>query len=407
VSKAVNIRDRIVELRRVKASDLVSNPKNWRTHPKAQKDALRGLLADVGYADALLARVVPGGKLMLIDGHLRAETTPDQTVPVLVLDVTEAEGDKILATLDPLAAMAGRDNDQLRALLARIETDDAALRAMLEKLGKAPRGGRTDPDDAVERSANPRCRLGDLFHLGDHRLLCGDSTNPTTVKRLLGKDKPDLMMTDPPYGVSYDPAWRNQAGVGLAPGRSLGKVENDDRADWTDAWKLFPGDVAYVWHGGLHSVEVASSLVASGFELRCQIIWAKQHFALSRGDYHWQHEPCWYAHRKGHKAPWLGDRKQATLWSVQTTGGFGSSKDAANERTGHGTQKPVELFRRALANHTQDGDACYEPFSGSGSQIIAAEQLGRRCFAMEIDPGYVRAAVTRWEKFTGKTATKA
>ena len=143
-------------------------------------------------------------------------------------------------------------------------------------------------------------------------IVCGDATEPAAVARLLGDVRPHLMVTDPPYGVSYDPAWRNATGG--AKSKRIGKVLNDDRADWREAWALFPGEVAYVWHGALHAGAVADSLTASGFEIRSQIIWAKERLVMSRGHYHWQHEPCWYAVRgKGH---WSGDRKQTTLWRI-------------------------------------------------------------------------------------------
>jgi DNA modification methylase len=402
--RQVNIRDRIVELRRVPASALQPNPKNWRTHPAKQKAALSGLLKEIGYADALLARELPGGQLQLVDGHLRKETTPNETVPVLVLDLTEAEADKLLATLDPLAGWAGRDDGALKALLATVATDDAGLAKLLQELGKdASQLGATDPDTETQPE-DTDIKLGELFELGAHRLMCGDSTKLEDVAALLNGEKPNLMATDPPYGVNYDPAWRERELAGGA--RSTGKVSNDDQADWTGVWKLFPGNVAYVWCASLHSPEVAASLQIAGFELRYLIIWNKQHFSMSRGHYHWMHEPCWYGVRKGGEASWMGDRKQVTVWDVQTAGGFGSSKGAADESTGHGTQKPVELFKRPMLNHTAVGASVFEPFSGSGSCIIAGEQLGRRVYAMEIDPRYVAAAVKRWEQFTGKKAVR-
>ena len=240
--------------------------------------------------------------------------------------------------------------------------------------------------------------IGDIWVLGSHRIICGDSTDPDTIKKLLGDEKPNLMVTDPPYGVEYDPAWREEsAGKGA---RSKGKVLNDDRADWTQTWQLFPGNIAYVWHGGLHSATVAQNLEACGFKLRAQIIWAKQHFALSRGDYHWQHEPCWYAVRN--KGNWCGDRKQATIWNIKNNNAFGNSE--AEETFGHGTQKPVECMRRPILHTTQKGEAVYEPFSGSGTTIMACEQTERRCYAVELNPLYVDMAVKRWEKTTKKSA---
>jgi DNA modification methylase len=201
------------------------------------------------------------------------------------------------------------------------------------------------------------------------------------------------MVTDPPYGVEYDPAWRNRAG--LSTTQRTGKVANDDRADWRQAWALFPGDVAYVWHGALHAATVAESLTASGFGIRAQIIWAKERLVLGRGHYHWQHEPCWYAVRgSGH---WAGDRKQTTLWQIASSG-----QDAT---TTHGTQKPVECMRRPIQNNSSPGQAVYEPFSGSGTTLIAAEMAGRACHAIELDPAYVDVAVQRWQAFTGEAAT--
>jgi DNA modification methylase len=169
---------------------------------------------------------------------------------------------------------------------------------------------------------------------------------------------------------------------------------NDDRADWREAWALFPGEVAYVWHGALHATTVAESLAACGFDIRSQIIWAKERHVLSRGHYHWQHEPCWYAVKgRGH---WSGDRKQSTLWTIPNR-----DQDAA---TIHGTQKPVECMRRPMLNNSSPGQAVYEPFSGSGSTIIAAETTGRAAYAMELDPAYVDVAVQRWQAYTGKQA---
>ena len=225
-----------------------------------------------------------------------------------------------------------------------------------------------------------------------HRIICGDATDATTVETLLGDERPMLMVTDPPYGVKYDPKWRAEAGVNKNKGK-LGEVLNDDRADWREAWALFPGDVAYVWHTGLFANVVQDSIEAVGFEVRSQIVWAKDRFALSRGHYHWQHEACWYAVRN--KAHWSGDRSQSTLWEIK-------SRDDSG--VGHGTQKPVECMRRPIVNNSQPGDTVYEPFSGSGTTIIAGEMTGCRVLAVELNPAYVDVAVRRWEAYTGKAA---
>src|SRR2546425_363556 len=223
-------------------------------------------------------------------------------------------------------------------------------------------------------------------------ILCDDwSDAQVKAFRLCGQTRPNLMATDPPYGVGYDPSWRVEVDGG---GRhALGKVENDDQVDWTSALRLFTGDVAYVWHAGVHAGEVASSLHSIGFQIRAQIIWSKQHFVFGRGNYHWGHEPCWYAVRKGKKSNWRGDRTQSTVWEVKNLNPHGGNKD--EQQTGHGTQKPVELMRRPILNHTERGDVVYDPFLGSGSSMIAAEQTGRVCYGLDIDPKYVDVAVLR------------
>lgn len=213
------------------------------------------------------------------------------------------------------------------------------------------------------------------------------------------------MVTDPPYGVEYDPNWRNEAARSCSAmgNRSLGAgavgvVRNDDNADWRLAWALFPGDVAYVWHAGLFANVVAESLAATGFKLRSQIIWAKSQMVIGRGDYHWHHEPCWYAVREGKPGHFLGDRKQTTVWQID--------KPQKSE-TGHSTQKPVECMARPIRNNSKPGDLVYEPFSGSGTTLIACEQLGRKCRAIELNPQYVAAAIERWHKATGKDPKRA
>lgn len=262
--------------------------------------------------------------------------------------------------------------------------------------------GLTDPDEVPDEPVKPVTRAGDVWLLGRHRIICGDSTKAADVARVLGDVKPHLMVTDPPYGVEYDANWRNdamQAGNGKrgAPGgRAVGKVENDDKSDWTETWKLFPGDVAYVWHGALHAGIVLRSLETADFEVRAQIIWAKNNIAISRGHYHWQHEPCWYAVRKSKTGHWKGDRKQSTLWEID--------KPKKSE-TGHSTQKPVECMKRPIENNSSPGQAVYEPFSGSGTTIIACEMTGRICHAVELHPAYVDVALLRWEAFTGQKAT--
>jgi DNA modification methylase len=208
------------------------------------------------------------------------------------------------------------------------------------------------------------------------------------------------MVSDPPYGVQLDPQWRERAGLGRQ--RQTGTIPNDDRVDWTAAYRLFTGDVAYVWHAGVHATEVAAGLTTADFRIRAQIIWVKQHFALGRGDYHWCHEPCWYAVREGKSSNWCGDRTQSTVWQIANLNPFGGLRQ--EEATGHGAQKPVELMRRPILNNTVRGDIVYDPFLGSGTTLIAAASTDRICYGLDIDSRYVDVIVQRWQRFTGQVA---
>ena len=253
--------------------------------------------------------------------------------------------------------------------------------------------GKTDPDDIPETPKNPVTRKGDLWTLGQHRLVCGDSTNQETVERLLDGAAPDLMVTDPPYGVGYDATWRYKAGVSTKDG-AFGKSANDDTSDWQAAYALFPGRIAYVWMSSLALPIAASGLAACGFIPRSLIIWDKGHIVIGRGHYHWRHESCWYAVKKGAQANWNGDRKASTLWEID---------NPRKSETGHSAQKPVECMQRAIHNHQGD---VYDPFVGSGTTVIAGEQEGRRVYAIEIEPAYVDVTVQRWEAFTGQKAQR-
>jgi DNA modification methylase len=321
----------------------------------------------------------------LDEDHRRALRLSDNSVADM------AEWDELNLGLEVICLQAlGFDTDLLGF---SPEFLDGLLRAA-QGVDEADNGSTEGEDDIPEPPVTPVSVAGDLWQLGSHRLICGDSTSADVVGRLLGGVKPLLMVTDPPYGVEYDPSWRNQAGA--AKTKRTGKVLNDDRADWREAWSLFPGDVAYIWHGALHAATVADSLIAAGFAIRSQIIWAKDRLVLSRGDYHWQHEPCWYAVRAKGKGHWAGDRKQTTLWPI-------ANKDQ-DATTVHGTQKPVECMRRPILNNSSPGQAVYEPFMGSGTTLIAAETTGRLCYGVELNPVYVDVAIERWQAFTGEEA---
>ncbi|HRD76268.1 MAG TPA: site-specific DNA-methyltransferase [Hyphomicrobiaceae bacterium] len=377
---------------------------NARTHPDEQVAQIAGSIAEFGFNVPCLV----DERGVLVAGHgrlLAAQRLGLSQVPVIRLDhLTDAQARAYRIADNQIALNSGWDDALLSAEVARLKEDGVDLELLgfpedeLDRLLAGldgEKGGNEDEDVVPEPPETPISRPGDLWILGRHRLLCGDATCASDVARLVGDVRPHLMVTDPPYGVDYDPSWRNDAGVSATA--RTGRVSNDDRADWREAWALFPGDVAYVWHAGVHARTVAESLDASGFPIRSQIIWSKSRFVLGRGDYHWQHEPCFYAVRKGATGHWQGARDQSTVWTI----GGGGDEDAA---TVHGTQKPVECMRRPMVNNSERGDAVYEPFAGSGTTLIAAESIERRCFAMEIDPRYCDVIIERWQSFTGSKA---
>lgn len=380
---------------------LIPYVSNSRTHSDEQVAQIAASMKEWGWTNPVL--VDDTG--MIIAGHgrvLAARKLGFAEVPVMVASGwSDAQKRAYVLADNQLALNAGWDMDVLKNELQGLKEWEFDLSLLgfsdLDALLADKTQGMTDPDDVPDVPVIPVSVKGDLWVCGNHRLICGDSTVATDVERLLGSVKPHLMVTDPPYGVEYDASWRDdKAGKDGSSGTAKGKVLNDDRADWRDAWALFPGDVAYVWHAGLRAREVVESLEASGFSMRAQIIWAKSQLAMSRGHYHFQHEPCWYAVRKSATGHWNGDRKQTTLWQID--------KPRKSE-TGHSTQKPVECMRRPIVNNSSPGQAVYEPFCGSGTTMIAAEMEGRHAYCIELSEAYCDVIVKRWQAFTGQPAT--
>lgn len=395
---------------------LVLSDANPRTHSPEQMEQIAASIREFGFVNPIL--VGADGKVIAGEGRFQAaQTLGLRKVPVIKLGHLSEVQRRALAIADnQLALNAGWDEQMLREQLAALKDQNFDLQILgfddlelARQLADQEAAGLADEDEVPAIPIAPVSRLGDLWLLRSrkgrsHTLLCGDATAGQDTRRLLtGQQPPILMVTDPPYGIDLEPEWRERAGLNPRT-RQGGKVANDDRIDWSEGWALFPGDVVYDWHAGVHAGEVAAGLQSCGFEIRSQIIWVKQHFAISRGAYHWRHEPCWYAVRKGQSGHWLGDRKQTTVWEVANLNPFGGSGAEENEVTGHSTQKPVEIMRRPILNHTRRDQACYDPFLGSGSTLIAAESIGRICYGMDIDPRYVDAAVLRWQRFTGKQA---
>jgi DNA modification methylase len=379
---------------------LIPSARNARTHSPAQVAEIAGSIRAFGFTSPIL--VGEGADVVAGHGRLAAARLLGlSAVPVIPLRaLSEVQRRQLMLADNRIALNAGWDPEMLKLELndlASLGTDLKVLGFTEQELAAIWKGagvGLTDENDVPEPQTVAVSKQGDVWQLGQHRVGCGDSRDPDMVAAVLAGAAPQLMVTDPPYGVEYDPEWRHRRGVNNST--RTGKIQNDEIADWTPTWDLFPGEIAYVWHGALRSTIVAESLFKSGFSIRAQIIWAKERLVMSQGDYHWQHEPCWYAVRK--KGNWTGDRKQTTLWTIPTGG-----QDAETE---HATQKPVECMRRPMLNNSSAGQLVYEPFLGSGTTLIAAQSSSRVCLAIEIDPLFVDVTIRRWEAFTGQTAVR-
>ena len=419
-------RNRIIGTGVEDPAQLLANPKNWRLHPQEQQDALRGALDKIGWVQNVVVNKRTG---FVVDGHLRVSMaiSAGEKVPVLYVDLSEAEEALILATLDPVAGMAAVNSQKLDELLAEINAGGlgelgTGLDGLLKTLDHdcqqqlAAATGTVAGEDAVPpMPAAPVTRSGDLWLCGQHRVLCGDATSPENVARLLGDRKPILMVTDPPYGIELDSEWRDRAGLnGCGPaeasymkhraeGHTETAISGDTRADWSEAFELVPSlQIAYVWHASVFTREVLNGLLRIGFLYPQQIIWNKGRTVLTRTHYWYQHEPCWYVRKKN--APWFGKAgENSTVWDSPSPKFIMGASD--EEKFDHPTQKPVELFRRPILNHTRRGELVYDAFAGSGTCLAAAELTERVCVGIELDPKYVDVIVQRWQTLAGKQAT--
>jgi len=393
-------------LETVPLSAISPDPANTRKHSRRNLDAIKASLRRFGQQKPIV--VDAKGVVLAGNGTLAAATELGWPGIQIVRTALAGVDATAFGIADNRTAELAEWDDKLGDVLASLKAEDFPLaeigfdEAELAELAGEPEPSDADAEPQIDKAEELRAKwgveLGQVWELGQHRIACGDSTSAEVVKRLLGEEKPHLMVTDPPYGVEYDASWRAEVnGDGPDSNRAVGKVLNDDRADWTEAWKLFEGDVAYVWHADKFSPVVARSLEATKFEMRALVIWGKNRHTFGRGDYHSQHEPCWYAVRKGRTGHYNGDRTQSTLWEID--------KPKKSE-TGHSTQKPLECMERPIRNNSKPGDLIYEPFSGSGTTIIACERTGRKCRAIELNPAYVAVAIQRWADATGKEPRK-
>jgi hypothetical protein len=437
----------LLTVEQVPIDQLRPDAANPRRIGDEELDSLERSLRQFGFVQPVLARkedrTVIGGHQRLVAARRLGLTT----VPVTWLDLSVEQARLLNLALNKISG--SWDDTLLARLLADLqatpdidlslsgfgEDEIADLLRSLEVREKRERVESFDLDEALEEATrSPRAKPGDLWALGDHRLACGDATNPETVDRLLDGAEPRLLATDPPYGVSLDGSWRDGVYNSLGPaekaymridghldgedatrapagahGRTRGhrhtSISGDTRVDWSEAFALVPSlTVGYIWHAGVHAAQVAQGLERIGFEIVAQVIWDKGLFAMGRSWYHWSHEPCWVVRKKGAKVRFLGSRDQATIWRAPSPkmimGG------SAEPRLDHPTQKPLVLFETPIRNHLRSGEALYEPFCGSGTALVAAERCGARCYAIEIDPIYVEVALRRWERFSGQSAER-
>jgi DNA modification methylase len=403
---------------------LIPYARNARTHSDAQVAQIAASIREFGFVNPILA----GSDHVIIAGHgrlLAARKLGMTEVPVIVIDGLNENQRRALTIADnKLTLNAGWDDEMLRLeidALRNVEYDldligfeDDELRQLFSQ--QEATGGMIDEDSIPEPPAKPTSAPGDVWILGNHRLINGDCTSPEVVTRLLGDAKPVLLATDPPYGIELDSEWRDRAGLngcGAAEpsymkkrteGHTHTTISGDTRADWSEAFELVPSiQVAYVWHASVFTRDVLNGLERIGFVYPQQIIWNKGRVVLTRTHYWYQHEPCWYVRKK--RAPWYGKpgSENSTIWDSPSPKFIMGGSD--EEKFDHPTQKPIELMRKPIRNHTIPGEAVYEPFCGSGTTLIAAEQIGRICYAVELDPKYVDVIVRRWQAFTGKQAT--
>ena len=386
-------RNRIKRIVTMPASELLPNPLNHRVHPRAQRDALAGIIEEVGVCDVLRAIETDVG-LMLVDGHLRADLLKAGNVEVAILDLTEDEVKKVLVTFDAIGAMAEVNPDKLDNLLRQVQTSSEALASMMTDMAKSAGcldAGQAEvvEDEVPEPPVDPITKPGNLWILGEHRLLCGDSTKAEDVSRLMDGAKAGMMVTDPPYGVNYD--------GGQANDKKREKLSGDDttevfNAGLSAALAAVPSGAWYIWHADRYAEPVYAAIRNCGFGVRALIVWnkLKAHYGAPSAHYCQKHEPCLYAVKDS--AGFCGPSNEVTVWDIE--------QPHRNEH--HPTQKPVICMARAIRNH--EADSVYDPFLGSGTTLIAADQLGRRCYGMEISPQYCDVIVKRWETLTGKKA---
>jgi DNA modification methylase len=379
-----------VQIKTVTVDKLIPYVRNSRTHSDAQIAQIAASIKEFGWTNPILVDAENG----IIAGHGRlmaARKLGYTEVPVIELkDMTETQKRAYVIADNQLALNAGWDFSLLSLEVADLKDNDFDLDLLgfdpkeLEKLLEPEEvEGLTDEDAVPEVPEEPKTKLGDIYQLGNHRLMCGDSTSIDAVEKLMDGQKADMVFTDPPYGVDYK------------------GINNDDRGGLEELLRgsfgnyfstSKSGAACYVFHSD-KCADIFHQVFREFFHFSSMIIWAKNSLTLSRTDYQSQHEPCLYGWMKDGKHSFFGDRKQVSVWKFD------------KERVeGHTTPKPVALIERALQNSSKGGDIVSDFFGGSGSTMIACEKHGRYARLMELDPKYCDVIVKRWEDFTGKKA---
>lgn len=383
-----------MEIKRIALEDLAPDKKNARKHGQKNIEAIRGSLKRFGQVEPLVVQKSTG---KVVGGNGRVEAMRllgMDSADVVEVDVSDAEATAMGIALNRTAELAEWDVETLLELSSDVDLSDVGFDASdLNGFGDGAGTTEVAEDDVPDPPALPITKPGDLWLMGDHRLLCGDSTEMSCVQRVMGEARADLMWTDPPYGVSYVGKTKNAL-----------TIENDGADDLpallakafscADA-VLRDGAAIYIAHpAGALCVAFGSAFIAQGWHFHQTLTWVKDSMVLGHSDYHFMHEPIIYGWR-GKNRSWFGDRNKVSVLS--------HPKPSRNES--HPTMKPVGLVAECMTNSTKPGDICFEPFAGSGTTFAAAEQLGRAVRGIELSPVYCDVIVTRWERLTGKKAT--
>jgi DNA modification methylase len=417
------LRNRIVGEGEEAPDQLLANPLNWRVHPKHQADALEGLLQQVGWVQRVIVNKRTGH---LVDGHLRVQVgmrRGEPTIPVLYVDLTEDEERLVLAVIDPISGLAGTDQTLLDQVLAGLSAENDALAAMLEDLrseeaaGEEERGG-TDDDEVPIPGEKPVSQRGDIWILGRHRLMVGDSTAPADVEALMGGSKADMVWMDPPYNVDYEDAAGKTIMNDSMTDKLFRKFLLDAFACAFEATK--DGGPIYIAHADSEGLNFRAATIEAGWLLKQTVVWVKDGFTLGRQDHQWQHEPILYGWKPGQAHCWYGDRDKSTvvddtpdlrkLGKPELIAVINDMRNSGNttivryakpaKSDLHPTMKPVALVKHQVRNSSRHGEVVLDLFGGSGTTMIACEALGRRGRLMELDPIYADVIVRRWQAWT-------